>query len=337
MKTLSRFTLVLTATILTAAVTASAAAPATEDPIDVIRSVVQADRQAVVAEAMRFTDTEAEAFWPAYHRYRGEMNEVGDGIKELVLEYAELYPDVPDDEAKQMLRNLAALEKKQAATRASFLKKAARILPPAKALRFAQIESRLDLALRVELASRIPLVPIEGDLTGTETDAILYQDGVAGGVAVRTRTIRARVAALDTPGRRVTLVDSEGIRQTVTAGPEVVNFDQIRVGDRLKVVATEELVVNLAEPGQATDTAAVGVVDLAPRGAKPGAVAAAVVRSSATIVAIDAEKRTATLRFEDGSTRTLPVRRDIDLGRRKVGEQVVFQATEMIAIGIEKP
>lgn len=337
MKASSRFTLLLAAAILTAAVAAPGAAPAAEDPIDVVRSAVQADRQAAVAEAMRFTDAEAEAFWPAYHRYRTEMNEVGNGIKELVLEYAELYPDVPDDRAREMLRNLAGLEKKQTAKRASFLKKIARIVPPSKALRFAQIESRLDLALRVELASRIPLVPIEGDIAGTATDTVLYQDGVAGGVAVRTRTLRARVAAIDAPGRRVTLVDSEGIKQTVKAGPEVLNFDQIRVGDRLAVVATEELVVNLAEPGQATDTAAVGVVDLAPRGAKPGAVAAAVLRSSATIVAIDAGKRTATLRFDDGSTRTFPVRRDVDLGRRKVGEQIVFQATEMVAITVEKP
>jgi len=31
------------------------------------------------------------------------------------------------------------------------------------------------------------------------------------------------------------------------------------------------------------------------------------------------------------------VRDDIDLSRRKVGEKVVFQVTEMIAISVEKP
>lgn len=233
-----------------------------------------------------------------------------------------------------MLRNLSALEK-QTAQRASFLKKAAQSFhrPRLCASPRSSPGSTSPSASNSPPASPYP----EGEITGTETDAVLYQDGVPGGVAVRTRTLRACVAALDAPGRRVTLVDSDGIKQTVKAGPEVINFDQIRVGDRLAVVATEELVVNLAEPGQPTDTAAVGVVDLAPRGAKPGAVAAAVLRSSATIVAIDAGKRTATLRFDDGSTRTLPVRRDVDLGRRKVGEQVVFQVTEMVAIGIEKP
>jgi hypothetical protein len=45
----------------------------------------------------------------------------------------------------------------------------------------------------------------------------------------------------------------------------------------------------------------------------------------------------ATLAFDDGSTKTFPVRPDIDLGQRSVGEKVVFQVTEMIAISVEKP
>jgi hypothetical protein len=55
------------------------------------------------------------------------------------------------------------------------------------------------------------------------------------------------------------------------------------------------------------------------------------------VIAIDLEKRKATLQFEDGSTETFSVRPDIDLSRHQVGERVVFRVTEMIAIGIEKP
>jgi len=41
---------------------------------------------------------------------------------------------------------------------------------------------------------------------------------------------------------------------------------------------------------------------------------------------IDLPNRTATLEFEDGSTRIFPVRSDVDLGQRKVGEKVAFRA-----------
>ncbi len=307
------------------------------DALEAVRSVLQADRQAVVADAMQFIESEADAFWPAYHQYRSEMNRVGDGIKGLILEYGQLYPDVPADRAKRMLKEILSLEKQQLSTRASFLKKLARMLPPAKALRFAQVESRLDLAVRAQLAAAIPLVPIEGEIGGSATEGVLYQEGTAGGVAVRTRRISAVVAAIDTANRKVVLVDDAGIRETVKVGPEAINFDQVRRGDRLEVVATEELVVSLAQPGESTDNGAAALVDLAPRGAKPGGVVAAVARITGTVTALDPARRTATLRFEDGSTRTFPVRSDVDLGQRKVGDQVIFQVTEMVAISVEKP
>jgi hypothetical protein len=79
------------------------------------------------------------------------------------------------------------------------------------------------------------------------------------------------------------------------------------------------------------------VVALAPKGAKPGGLVAQTTRITATVGAIDMKKRTATLRFEDGSTKTFSVRDDIDLSQRKVGEKVVFQVTEMLAIRVEKP
>jgi hypothetical protein len=39
------------------------------------------------------------------------------------------------------------------------LKKFTKVLPKSKALRFSQLENRLDLAMRLQLASVIPLVP----------------------------------------------------------------------------------------------------------------------------------------------------------------------------------
>jgi len=43
--------------------------------------------------------------------------------------------------------------------RAKHVKKLAKVLAKSKVLRFAQVESRLDLALRLQMASAVPLVP----------------------------------------------------------------------------------------------------------------------------------------------------------------------------------
>jgi hypothetical protein len=135
----------------------------------------------------------------------------------------------------------------------------------------------------------------------------------------------------------LTLVSPEGKKFKITAGPRVANFNQIHIGDQLKVTLTDEVIVRMAKPGEKAGEGAVATVGLAPLGAKPGAVASDSYQITATVTAIDRENHTATLRYSDGSSSTLPVRPDVDLSKRKVGEKVVIRATEAFAIRLEKP
>jgi Cu/Ag efflux protein CusF len=123
----------------------------------------------------------------------------------------------------------------------------------------------------------------------------------------------------------------------VKAAPEAVNFDQVRLGDQVNATVTQKIVAQLAKENIASGDGAAAVAAPAPEGDQPGRLVAENTRVTGKVIAIDAERRTATLRFEDGSTETFPVRDDVDLSRRKVGEQVVFRVTEMIAIWVEKP
>jgi hypothetical protein len=72
-------------------------------------------------------------------------------------------------------------------------------------------------------------------------------------------------------------------------------------------------------------------------GAKPGGLMANTVQVIAKVTAIDLKHHKATLRFPDGTTKTVPVRKDVDLTQRQVGEEVVIRATEALAISVEKP
>ncbi len=135
------------------------AAVSTADAIEVVRSTYKADRQAVVAAALQLTESESAAFWPLYRSYRADMDKIGDGLVKLVLEYADVYPDVPEKRAAAMLKEYTTLERKLVSKRASYLKRAGKVLPAAKALRWAQVENRMDLALRLQLAGTIPIVP----------------------------------------------------------------------------------------------------------------------------------------------------------------------------------
>lgn len=171
----------------------------------------------------------------------------------------------------------------------------------------------------------------------SETKSVDYEEGVPGGIVVDTVKLSVRVTAIDTANRKLTLLMPDGSEDIVKMGPEAVNFDKIQKGDLVNVIVIQEMITYIDKEGASAPADAGGSVPLAPEGAQPGGLMVETEKFFATITAIDQTKRTVKLGFEDGSSNTIPVRDDIDLSQLKVGEKVVFQATESIAISVEKP
>lgn len=172
---------------------------------------------------------------------------------------------------------------------------------------------------------------------GEGTPVVSTQPGVPGGTAVNTYRITATVAAIDAVTRELTLTMPDGKRTIFVAGPDVVNFPQIQVGDQVKAVVTAQLAVYMATNTAPQANGAAAMVALAPIGAKPGALMAKTVQVTATVTGINLNGHKATLQFIDGTVKTFTVRHDVDLTKRKIGEQVVIRYTEALAISVEKP
>ena len=170
------------------------------------------------------------------------------------------------------------------------------------------------------------------DVTEQET-VVATADGAA---VVDTMKASATVTAVDAPKRKVTLRMADGKQTTVKCGPDVANFGQIKVGDRVDATVTEELAVYLGHGNPPSAAGAAGVA-LAPVGAKPGAITADTVEITAKVTAVDAAKRKVTLELPDGSKKTVKAGKQIDLSSIKVGDNVTVQHTEAVAITVEKP
>ena len=154
---------------------------------------------------------------------------------------------------------------------------------------------------------------------------------------VDTYKITATVTSIDADKRKVTLLARDGKETTIKCGPEVINFDQIRVGDKLKIWVTQELAVAMGTAGASASDGGADMVALAPKGAMPGGMMASTVQATAKVTAIDLKHHKATLQLPDGSSKTFAVRPDVDLTQRKVGEEVVLRFAEAMAITVEKP
>jgi hypothetical protein len=164
-----------------------------------------------------------------------------------------------------------------------------------------------------------------------------HQAGVLGGVVVDSSTnITARVTAIDAANRTVTVVGENGNPTTFKCGPEVINFDQINVGDKLKVRLTELLSAGAADPNQPSADGSSALVLLAPKGAMPGAAVAETEQITATVTGIDTLRHIVSLRFPDGTLHHYAVRPDVDIGAVRYGQKVVIRKTMATAVWVEK-
>lgn len=122
------------------------------------RAALQADRQAIIAANLPMTDDQAEAFWPMYRDYRGEIAKIGDRIVKLVSSYAKNFETLTDEQATTMLNELLTLQHADATIKSDWSRKFAKVLPGRSLMRFYQLENKFDAVVRFDAAAQIPLV-----------------------------------------------------------------------------------------------------------------------------------------------------------------------------------
>jgi hypothetical protein len=150
-------------------------------------------------------------------------------------------------------------------------------------------------------------------------------------------TVRAAatVEAIDKANRLVTLKGAEGNSFVVQAGPEVKNFDQIKVGDQVVVRYSEALVLQLKKGGGGVRerVESEGGATAKP-GQKPGAVVGRKVTVVADVIGVDAAKQSIRVK---GPKRTvdLKVRDPNQFKLIKVGDQIEATYTEAVAVAVE--
>jgi len=166
------------------------------------------------------------------------------------------------------------------------------------------------------------------------TGAIVTEPGKGKAVAVVEAS--ATVTAVNKATREVSLKMPDGHVQTVQAGEEVRNFDQIKAGDTLKVKYIEALTLELKKGGKAvvgrTESAS---LDRSQPGQKPGGVAKREVKIVANVVAVDEAAMKVSLKNDKGEVHDLNLRDPAQVKLVKVGDQVEATYTEAIAVAMD--
>lgn len=148
--------------------------------------------------------------------------------------------------------------------------------------------------------------------------------------------IPAKVKAINKKTRELTLVSPDGKLAKIKCGPDVRDFEQIRVGDEVKTTLLESVEVLVTEAAQQTGEQ-VTEVNRAPVGSKPSFEVVDAVEINALILAIDYKTREMTLKEPDGRVLKMKAGPDVEhLDKIKVGDSVVTRFTEALSIEVSK-
>jgi hypothetical protein len=179
------------------------------------------------------------------------------------------------------------------------------------------------------LVSAIALAQPAGAQTGAAMTSSPGKVGVS-----QTVDVSATIAAIDKSSRTITLKGPKGDELKIEAGPEVKNFDQLKVGDFVDMRYRETLALELKKGGgmKVEKTEKAGAM-----GAKPGATPAGAVGRQVSVVGdvikVDAATQTVTVK---GPQRTvgLKVHDPEQFKLIAVGDQIQATYTEALALAV---
>lgn len=150
--------------------------------------------------------------------------------------------------------------------------------------------------------------------------------------------ITGRVVAVHRANRTVTLRGPQGNVLTVKVDEAARNFDQVRVGDDVKLQYYESVAIYVTSDGKPPAADGEVAVAVAPKGAKPAAGVIEVTDVSATIEAINPAKRVLTLKGPQGNVFPVTVDKSVQgFGALRVGDNVHVRYTEAVALTVSKP
>src|ERR1700680_4838557 len=128
-----------------------------------LRDAVRGDKKALVASTLKLTDDEAKKFWPVYDAYQRDVD-LANRRRNVTLEALIVLDKPPSDlHARSLANELIAADEAEIKSRRTLHNRLlrgvpTRILPPNKAARYLQLESKMRAVQAYDIAANIPLI-----------------------------------------------------------------------------------------------------------------------------------------------------------------------------------
>ena len=130
----------------------------TDHYIELVRRDLRQGRREVIAEAMKLTQAEADAFWPVYQRYETELSRLGDEKLALINDYADNYKTMTEAKAGELTSKAIDLDIQRTSLLQQYLPQFQKSLTNRRAAQFYQVEMPLLKIIDLQIASQLPVM-----------------------------------------------------------------------------------------------------------------------------------------------------------------------------------
>lgn len=118
---------------------------------------METNQRSIYALNLGLTDQESRDFWPVYDQYEAAIKKVTNQRVELLNRYAEKYQTLSGEDATEMLGTIWKCEREALRIREKYAAAVQKVLPSVKALRYVQLQARIDNLLLGRFMSLVPL------------------------------------------------------------------------------------------------------------------------------------------------------------------------------------
>ncbi len=139
-------------------ISTTAVAQQATDYAEIVRSAISTEKKALIAEVMQFNDQQGQVFWPIYNEYQEKMYKIGTKKYQLIKNFADHFDNMPEEEAKDILKEADAIEGEYLKLKKAYVKKFLKILPAQTVLRYFQAENKIKLLIDAKISSEVPLL-----------------------------------------------------------------------------------------------------------------------------------------------------------------------------------
>ena len=148
-------------------------------------------------------------------------------------------------------------------------------------------------------------------------------------------TATVTIQSIDKANRLITIKDESGAEDMMLVGPAMKRFDELKVGDKVKISYQESLVFQVKKPGDPTTTAG-DTAKLTPgTGAAPSGTLSRQLTTSVEVLAIDPKLPSITVKTVDGRTVTRKVDNPKNIEGVKVGDKIEITYTQAAVLSVD--